>query len=327
MERRDEEVLEVALIDVGHGNCAVVSSGGRALVFDCPPGVAHLEFLRSKGIYEISHLVISHWDQDHSGGIAAMFAAGFRVANIWMVQDQNNDTMHYARAAELLRQARKAGGRIPQHVVHSYHRDLVWGRVRVEWLLPHSEDRMVRGNRNTLSIVCRLVADDRGAVVFLGDLDWRGYSELELSRDLDAQWLVVSHHGGLAGTKSQGMRLLKDLLERTRADFAFFSFSRDKFLLPRPELIKVAIETSGEGSVRCSQVSRHCAESLDNGVGRACGETATSVHSKACAGTVVLSVDDGNLIWLEAAAHEAFTRALPSALCVASTKTGGDSGR
>jgi competence protein ComEC len=64
-------------IDVGQGLAVVVETANRVLVFDTGPAwpgsgaaaqVSLLPFLRARGVRAVDRLVISHDDQDHSGG-------------------------------------------------------------------------------------------------------------------------------------------------------------------------------------------------------------------------------------------------------------------
>lgn len=74
----------LTVVDVGQGLAAVVETRQRVLVFDSGPRwrgggsaaqVTLLPYLRSRGIRRIDRLVVSHADQDHAGGVAAVLAA------------------------------------------------------------------------------------------------------------------------------------------------------------------------------------------------------------------------------------------------------------
>ena len=76
-ERPADGEFTLAAIDVGQGLAVVVETAGHVLVFDTGPRwrgggeaarVSLLPYLRARGIRQIDLLVVSHEDQDHSGG-------------------------------------------------------------------------------------------------------------------------------------------------------------------------------------------------------------------------------------------------------------------
>lgn len=69
------------VFDVGHGNASLLRVGESALLFDTGAGKAHeyshveqvlQPFLRAKRIKKLKHVFISHFDQDHAGGLFAL---------------------------------------------------------------------------------------------------------------------------------------------------------------------------------------------------------------------------------------------------------------
>jgi beta-lactamase superfamily II metal-dependent hydrolase len=64
------------LVDIGHGNVAfVVSPSGETMLLDCgPPQVVDriYDFMQQKGIAKIDYLVVSHFEADHMGAVAAL---------------------------------------------------------------------------------------------------------------------------------------------------------------------------------------------------------------------------------------------------------------
>ena len=64
----------LVVVDVGHGNAAVLRDTGGVVVFDTGKGPALVEFLKHNSITEVEALVLSHADDDHIG-YAAQFAA------------------------------------------------------------------------------------------------------------------------------------------------------------------------------------------------------------------------------------------------------------
>lgn len=80
----DESEYQVTLLDVGQGLSMVVELQGYVLVYDTGPGFVTgfntadavlLPYLRARGIQRIDHLIVSHADNDHIGGLGAIVKA------------------------------------------------------------------------------------------------------------------------------------------------------------------------------------------------------------------------------------------------------------
>lgn len=76
--------LDVYVLDVGQGTAVLVQTRNHILLYDAGPAyegafdageAVVLPFLRSRGIDRIDKLVISHGDNDHSGGASSVMAA------------------------------------------------------------------------------------------------------------------------------------------------------------------------------------------------------------------------------------------------------------
>ncbi len=76
--------LEIVALDVGQGTAVVVRTSSHALLFDAGPAFAEgfdagasvvVPYLLARGIQRLDALVLSHGDNDHAGGVAAVRAA------------------------------------------------------------------------------------------------------------------------------------------------------------------------------------------------------------------------------------------------------------
>src|SRR5712692_10484656 len=61
----------VTILDVGHGNCAVLVDD-KVVVIDAGPGTTLLDFLKEEGIKEVAVVLISHADEDHIKGLVSL---------------------------------------------------------------------------------------------------------------------------------------------------------------------------------------------------------------------------------------------------------------
>ncbi len=76
-ERLRPGTWDVAACDIGQGDAVLVRSGGATALIDTGPDPAALErCLDFLGIGRIDLLVLTHWDADHAGGVAAVGRTG-----------------------------------------------------------------------------------------------------------------------------------------------------------------------------------------------------------------------------------------------------------
>jgi beta-lactamase superfamily II metal-dependent hydrolase len=310
--------IRLALMDVGHGNCAVVFGGKEAIVFDAPPGSFLVKFLRSHGVALVTHLVLSHADLDHIGGVDLLIASGIDVETIWVCDDQANPSSAYERLRTAFKNARLRGNtRIRRGHPDSDQADVRWGALGMQWLGPNPEDRMALGNRNSLSVVARLTFGSRGVAIFPGDLDLPGYQRLSPETDWSCDWLVAPHHGGRVKSLGDEGALIRLLLEKTGAAYVFFSNSRRRFDLPRRDVVAAVLEGGGETSIRCSQLSKFCSQNvpvhrLEKGPISA---GARWDPMECCAGTITLDLDEAFTAWAGRESHDRFVRSFQARLC------------
>src|SRR6266700_7782319 len=63
---------ELIILDVGHGNSAILQDTNAVTVIDCPPPSTLVDTLERLGIDTIDHILISHSGLDHSGGLPTL---------------------------------------------------------------------------------------------------------------------------------------------------------------------------------------------------------------------------------------------------------------
>jgi competence protein ComEC len=190
--------LSLAVLDVGQGLAVVARTQQHALLFDAGPrwnpqadsgSRVVLPYLRGEGIDRLDMLVVSHDDNDHSGG-AATVLAGVSVGQLLSSLDSPAFIADSAqRSLVPYRLPCRAGGRWS------------WDGVDFEWL--HPSDAELRDAwiaPNERSCVLRIDAPG-GSVLITGDIE-KGAERVLLARGarLDADILLVPHHG--SGTSS-----------------------------------------------------------------------------------------------------------------------------
>jgi competence protein ComEC len=180
----------IDVLDVGNGLAIVVRTAHHALAYDTGPGWNGeadsgsrivVPFLRGEGIRTLDGVVISHADDDHSGG--AISVAGAR-APPWLLSSlRGEDAVHVAFPRSL----RCEGGQ-----------RWSWDGVEFRVLHPHAGmyDEPARRRENDRGCVVKVSAAG-GSALLAGDVEARAEGEM-LARDpvqLRADVLVVPHHG------------------------------------------------------------------------------------------------------------------------------------
>ena len=76
------------VLDVRHGNSAVLIDDSGIIVIDAGPGSDLLDFLQENGITQIDILILSHADQDHIGGAMSLLSSKkVEIKNVYLNTD------------------------------------------------------------------------------------------------------------------------------------------------------------------------------------------------------------------------------------------------
>jgi competence protein ComEC len=204
------------LLDVGQGLAAVVRTQHHTLVFDTGPRYSDsfdtgaavvLPYLRNQGVDFLDMLMVSHGDNDHSGG-AASILAGMPVAELSSSVPQRFDT---------LAEHCQAGQR--------------WNWDGVEFRILHP-DQVPRWHGN--NGCCVLLVQGRGGSVLLpGDIEADAERRLLTTHAgmLHAAILVAPHHGSQTSST-------QDFIASVAPRYVLFPVGyRNRYGFPRPEVL------------------------------------------------------------------------------------------
>ncbi|MDY6943463.1 MAG: ComEC/Rec2 family competence protein, partial [Pseudomonadota bacterium] len=171
----------------GQGLSAIVRTRDHVLVFDAGPRHASgsdagrlvvIPYLKSLGVQRVDALVVSHADQDHAGGVAAL-RAELNVDRVWMGDsDQRRfPAVLPCRAGEVW----------------------AWDAVQFKFLHPQPDKTVSAGNEGSCVLSVKAPG---GHVLLTGDIGFESERLLlQAPEALDADVLVVPHHGS-AGSSS-----------------------------------------------------------------------------------------------------------------------------
>ncbi len=179
------------------------------------------EYLKSLGIKQINHLILTHPHDDHIGGIFSIVSE-FKINNFYDNGFSNFDSTLYVDYLRLVR------GNLTKYNVLQTGESLIFDSVKIKVLNPLLPQT---GNLNEDSIVLKLVFGNLN-ILLSGDLGNSGEKRLlESGTELRSRILKVGHHGDKTSSSH-------DFLEKVKPEAAIISVnSINKYGHPHKETL------------------------------------------------------------------------------------------
>jgi len=204
--------VRLTVLDVGHGLASAIETRNHVLVYDAGPRSAAgfdageevlLPFLRNAGTP--SMLIVSHPDNDHSGGAAALIGSFPDMEVI-------------------------AGGDIGGSGVRRCAAGQRWTLDAVEFEIVHP-DKQFTGSENDASCVLR-ISTRGGSALLAGDIERRGEARLVAGGSIDVDVVIAPHHGSATSSTAP-------FVAATTPEFVIASTGfRNRWNFPRPEVVR-----------------------------------------------------------------------------------------
>lgn len=323
------DLADVSVLDVGHGNCVLVTKNERSCVIDTPPGTTLIEALLAQKVTRVDAIFISHADVDHVGGVIGLLTSKhFAVGAVFVNPDAVRATAMWRAFRVALRDARRRDAVEIASLTTQTRFSAFEPEVRFTVVGPEPELVLggkdldgVRLTANSLSGV--VLVEHRGVRLVLvpGDLDSVGLKYLiNEQRDIRSKVLIFPHHGGLPGARDP-TGFAKILCRAVNPKAVVFSLGRGRFRNPSPDVVKAVREAVPGVYVACTQLSPWCAQSLPaNDPTHLSPRPARGKPLRSCcAGTLVLTgvEPSGVLEPLQTRHREFIDASAPTALCKA----------
>ncbi|HWS84958.1 MAG TPA: MBL fold metallo-hydrolase [Ktedonobacteraceae bacterium] len=192
---------ELLILDVGHGNCAILRDTQAVSVIDCGyDGSTLIETLDRLDIETVDHVLISHADSDHVGGLGPLIKT-LPIRNIYMNSDASKKGKIWEDTLQALELAERFGTQVYIGLTSSYSQKIVSGEVTIEVLTPSaslaasgSGGTYLEGHSlasNTMSVVIGLLHKSCRVVLLPGDMNEFGLNNLlKRYNNIEAQILV-----------------------------------------------------------------------------------------------------------------------------------------
>ena len=226
--------LALTVLDVGQGQSVVVTSQKSRALIDCGgtkrPGDTAATYLQSIGSSNVDLLILTHFHEDHAGGVPQLLD---RV-KVGAIAAPNVD------ADSPLRQeieAKAAEKNIPLHYVTETC-TVELGQAQLTLYAPVGSGG--ESNEQCVSVLC---AKDGWEALLTGDMPGEEEVRLANRENLpDIECLIAGHHGSKYSTSEA-------LLQATRPELAVVSVGRNTYGHPAPETL-ARLEDAGAAIYR-----------------------------------------------------------------------------
>ncbi|PTU53385.1 hypothetical protein DBB42_04700 [Pseudomonas plecoglossicida] len=319
------------VVDVGHGNCAVIQSEGKCVVVDAASKVHLLKYLVKNNITVIDLMILSHSDQDHIAGLQPVLASPeITVKRLVVSADSQKHTDVWEDVRALI--AERVEKNLLDLVlgVHSKSSN-EWGvindRLSLEVISPSSAMALAGSGMavangtqkltsNSISIVLRVNFDGQPIVLLAGDMDRIALDELlAKSPFAPVKFLVYPHHGGLPGNACP-VKFTNDIISFFSPECIIFSNGRNMHSNPRPQVVAALRKANAHLYIACTQLSNSCcAEVVLERAYIPSNYSAGSSGGAYCSGTVEIDLERAEILSELKQAHEQFVRGLDSRMC------------
>ena len=223
----EENVLSIAVLDVGQSDCILLSLGDRHMLIDAGSATqraAVLGELSARGVDELEYLLVTHAHEDHYGNARAVLET--RPVGTLLVPEGATEDLGYGLVLQSAEDTKTATEALRDG--DSFY----FGDACIEVFCALSQD----AEGNNASLVLR-ISFGECVLLFMGDAEKEAEQTL-LSRDTewDCDFLKVGHHGSRTACS-------QDFLAATTPQIAAISCGKNNdYGFPHREVLQGLVE-------------------------------------------------------------------------------------
>ena len=315
----------LAVLDVGHGNAAVLMDTKGIVVVDGGRKGVLIDFLRQVRIKNVDVLLISHADADHIlNAMDVLLDNDIGVGVVCYNSDASKDTKAWQSFCKAIMESRRRKGvRADPQLTITQTGKLDRGHVHVEILYPYPETAGTgpggkdEGGEdvtsNSMSAVVRLTTAKGRMVMLAGDVEPGCLAKWSAEKvDPAAEVLIFPHHGGNPGEHDR-VKFATAMVQAVKPKVVIFSIHRSQYELPKPDVVEAVRKAAPGVRIACTQLSNRCSKTVPKAKAtHILNYEAHGRHENACcAGTMIIDIsEDAAVLEPAAAGHIAFIKSL-----------------
>jgi beta-lactamase superfamily II metal-dependent hydrolase len=257
----------LTILDVGHGNAAVLHDEGGVVVFDTGKGATVGNHLSNMRVRRIHALLLSHADVDHIGGaVTLLLNKSIKIDEVLLNSDASKESSAFEQLRYALAEANcRDGTRIERRLTTSTK--IKRKGADIEILHPPDAialagvgGKSTSGKRltsNSMSAAIRVSRSSKSSILLGGDIEYDCLDEWKNSKIQPvASVLVFPHHGGLPGTHDESEATLfgYEITKLVNPKIVVFSNHKTKFGNPRECIIKAIAKATADIYFVCTQL-------------------------------------------------------------------------
>ena len=187
------EPLRVTFVDVGKGDCILLSRDGHHVLIDTGYAVTAGEMaaaLAGAGADRLDALILTHYDRDHIGGTEAVLSR-FSVDQIWL-PGYTGDGKNYAATLYTVERSGIPATRVTEDVSFTFAGvEVEIFATRLRYVPGSGKDE---GNDNDVSLVVT-ARYGKDTLLFAGDIEKEGISSYLAAGHGTFDVVKMPHHG------------------------------------------------------------------------------------------------------------------------------------
>lgn len=224
----------VYFLDVGQGDsCLIISPDNKSLLIDGGiRGKGHqiiIPAMEELGLNSIDHAIISHFDEDHHGGIIDLIEIG-KIEQVFVPKIHNNNNQSIENLAESINFLCEKNS-IP--LIELAKNDfLILDSIGLESVIlaPDIEKFYLQKESNAYSL-CFVLNIEGLSMLFTGDLTLESERNLIIDQVIsDIDILKVAHHGSKYGSSDI-------FIEKSQPQYAVISVGNNRYGHPSEEVL------------------------------------------------------------------------------------------
>lgn len=284
---------KLTVVDVGHGNAAVLEDSTGTVIVDTGRGTSLLDFLEKRRLTKVEALLLSHADTDHMGGASTLIASpDFQVGQVFANPDGSKGSRAWkgfiaalalASAEGRIRATvglhvgtaiRAAGAETPVVVLYPPPAALLGGTASK--IAPATTS-------NNLSVAVHVRLAGARGVILGGDVEMECLDYWKKEKvPVEADAAVFPHHGGAPGDAGKAGLFAFEFTRLVQPQAVIFSIHESMYSLPRTDVVAGILKAKAGIHLLCTRLPAHIRKAVLAGVKEWTWHLDTAAKPPAC---------------------------------------------